>query len=113
MNMQTMRDDLQKILIDHIYQNNSKYASHNAKQFMDWTGIMYMDILEENNMDPELVDYYDILMSHRLPSLSDWEVEATYTNIYNSWFEMNGYYNHQRNYDVLKEKIIKYDRRNK
>lgn len=106
-----MRDELEKIIKTHVYQNNSKYASHNAKMFMDWTTIWYNNLLWDT--DPESADYYDVLMSHWLPSLSDWEVETTYESLYNSWFEMNGYYDHQRNYEVLKDKIIKYDQKHK
>ena len=109
MTTQQMRDELEKIIKDHIYQNNSKYASYNAKQFMDWTGIGYDDLLWDT--DPELADYYDIMMSHWLPSLSDTEIEGTYTNLYYSWFQDNWYYNHQQKYDEMKRKIIEYDRR--
>lgn len=113
MTITEMRSDLEKIIKTHVYQNNSKYANYNAKMFMDRTGVWYDDILKEHNIDPESAEYYDILMSHWLPSLSDWEIETTYENIYNSWFEMNWYYDHQRNYEVLKDKIIKYDQRKK
>lgn len=74
----------------------------NAKQFMDWTGIWYDDLVT----DEDDTDYYDILVSHFLPSLTDWEVEITVEGIYSYFFTEHPSFSLDRNYDTLVDDML-------
>lgn len=96
---------LSSIIDEYIKVRNEKTRSFLAKRFMDRTWVGYDDLFDWQ--DTEEADYYDIMVYHRLPDLSDWEVETTLDNIYSYWFVENWYTQPDIYYEDLVTKMIR------
>lgn len=85
--MNTYKEILNKIVNDYIKNPNSNTQDLLAKRFMDWTWLSYKDIYEDMEVDENNADHYDILVSHFIPTMTDWEVELTIETILEEWID--------------------------
>lgn len=85
--MNTYKEILNKIINDYIKNPNSNTQDLLARRFMDWTWLSYKDIYEDMEVNENNADHYDILVSHFIPTMTDWEIELTIETILEKWID--------------------------